>query len=106
MIVEQGVGTVGQCHLGQFVEALVRHLHRVVGSAAALLGERDLHRHPRPLETTIADERAQLFGGAVEVRRLGRLEHVLHPEHDLDLDGGLPLEHLVDVPLAICGLAP
>jgi len=106
VVVEEGVGTVGERDLGQFVGALVGHLHRVFRNLPGLLRERCLHRDARPLEPAIADQRAQLLGRPVEAFRLRRVEQVLHAKHDLDLDCRLSLEHLIDIPLAICGLTP
>ncbi len=106
MIVEQGVGAVRKRDLRQLVQTLVRHLDRVLGNLASLLRERGLHRDTCALQPAIADQRAQLLGGAVEPLRLRSIQQVLHAEHDLNLDRGLPLQHLIHVPLAIRGLAP
>ena len=106
MIVEQRVGSVGERDLCQFVQTLVGHLDRVLGDLARIFCERGLHRDTCPLQPAIADQRAQLLGGAVEALRLRGIQQILYSEHDLDLDRGLPLEHLIHVPLAIRGLAP
>jgi len=106
VIVEQRVGAVGERDLRQLVQTLVRHLDRVLGDLARIFCERGLHRDTCPLQPAIADQRAQLLGGAVEALRLRGIQQILYSEHDLDLDRGLPLEHLIHVPLAIRGLAP
>ncbi len=106
MIVEQRVRAIGQRHLGELVEALVGDLYRVIGNVACLLPEGGLHRDAGTLEPAVADQRAQFLGRAVDGRRVGGVEQVLHAEHDLDLDCRLPIEHLLDVPLAVRGLAP
>ena len=106
MVVEEGAGTIGKGDLGQLVEALVGHLHCVLRNLSGLLRKRSFHGDSRPLEPTIADQRAQFFGRPVEALWLRRVEQVLDAKHDLDLDCRLPFQHLVDVPLAICRLAP
>ena len=106
MIVEQRIGAVSECDLGQLVQALVGHLHRVLRNLASLLSERSLDGDAGPLQAAVADEWAQLLGRAVEPLRLRRVQQVLYSEHDLDLDCWLAFEYLIHVPLAIRRLAP
>lgn len=106
MVVEQCVGPIGERDLGQLVQALVGDLHGVLSQVARLLAERRLDGDTGALQSAVADQEAQLLCGPVEARSLWSVEQVLHAKHDLDLDGRQPIEHLVDVPLAIRRLAP
>ena len=70
------------------------------------VGVGDLGRQPGPLEPIVADQRAVLGHGGVERARVDRLGEPLHPQHDLHLDRRTAFEFLLDVPLAVGGLAP
>ncbi len=106
MVVQQCVGAIGKGDLGQLVQALVGHFHCVLCHVSCLFTERRLDGDACALQTAVADQRTQFLRGPVEARRLWSVEQVLHAKHDLDLDRRQPVEHLVDIPLAVGRLAP
>jgi len=106
VVVEQCVGTVGKCDLGQLVQALVCDFHSVLRHVSHLFTKGRLDGDAGTLQPAVADQRAQFLRGPVEARWLWGLTEVLHAKHDFDLDCRQPVEHLVDVPLAIGRLAP
>ena len=110
MIVEQCARAVGDGLLGEFVQALVGDLDRVLDLDVVGIGDGvgmgDLGRQARPLEPVVTHQRAVLGHRGVQRGRIDRLGQPLHPEHDLHLDRRATFEFLLDVPLAVGGLTP
>ena len=71
-----------------------------------LLEVADLDGEAGALQAFVADQRAGLRYGRFDDGRLRLGDEPLHAEDDLHLDCRLPIEHLVDVPTAVRGLAP
>ncbi len=110
VLVEQGARAVGHGLLGEFVQALVGDLGGVLGAEIQRIhvgvGMQGLRRQPGAFEAIVTDERALLGHGLEQDRRIGGLGEALDAQHDLHLDRRPLLEFLLDVPLAVRGLAP
>ena len=106
MLVEQGAGAIGEGFFGELVQALVGHFYGEFGVAVDPIEMTDLDGQSGALHSLVADQRAGLGHGWLNDRRSGLGDQSLHAEHDLHLDGRLPIENLIDAPAAVCSLAP